>query len=101
MLLHACYDCSSNQRRRYRVRNNAQTILCRSYTANEVLDLLDDAEFLQNVEVIITPPNNGDLSDEDSDQEDGGGLNHLPAGILNAQAEFKATCNGKFQKPRR
>ena len=68
----------------------------RCYTANEVLDLLDDADFLQNVEVTITPPNNGDLSDEDSDQEDGGDINHLPAGILNAQAEFKANCDGEI-----
>ena len=61
-----------------------------SYTNNEVLDLLDDDEFLQNVQVFINPPIDGNQSAEDSDQEDGGNVNHLPAGILEAPAEFKA-----------
>ena len=49
--------------------------------------------FLFDVEITLVPPNDGNQSDEDSDQEDGENINHLPGGILYAPAEFKATRN--------
>ena len=81
-----CACCAYGSERVHWVQQN----LFFSYTTNEVLDLLDDDEFLQNVQVSINPPNDGNQSAEDSDLEDGGNVNHLPAGILEAPAEFKA-----------
>jgi hypothetical protein len=56
----------------------------RSYKVHEVLALLEDTDGITSANVYISPPENHDVSDEDSGEEDGGTVNNLSGNQLNA-----------------
>ena len=60
------------------------------FTLNEVLDHLEDEAFIRHMDIYITPPNDGNTSDQDSDTEEGTNVENLPAALLNTTAEFRA-----------
>ena len=61
-------------------------LICFRYTADDVVGMVENGEFVE-VDVFITPPG-GDLTDEDSSDEDGGGmLDNLSSRQLQAEAE--------------
>ena len=55
-----------------------------------MLDHLEDEAFIRQMDIYITPPNDGNTSDQDSDTEEGTNVENLPAALLNATAEFRA-----------
>ena len=59
-----------------------------SYTASEDYDILESENFF-DTEVYLQPPNYGLNSGEDSDSEEGTDSQHLSAGQLIAQADFR------------
>ena len=50
--------------------------------------MLEEEEFLQ-ADIYLTPPNDGLLSDEDSDDEEGASADHLSGPQLSAAAEYR------------
>ncbi|RUS82144.1 hypothetical protein EGW08_010078 [Elysia chlorotica] len=61
-------------------------IMAKQHSAHEVLLMLEEEDF-EEAEVILTPPGNGEGSDEDSGDEDqGGSFDNPPAAQLNAAA---------------
>ena len=62
------------------------------FTANEVLDILDEEGFF-TADVFLTASNDGTVSDEDSDEEEGSSSVHLPGNMLDSEADFKITYN--------
>ena len=59
----------------------------RIWSVNEVIKMLKEEEFLQ-ADVFLSLPNNGLLSDKDSDDEEGVSADHLSGPQLSAPAEF-------------
>ena len=59
----------------------------RIWSVNEVIEMLEEEEFLQ-ADVFLSPSNNGLLSNEDSDDEKGVSADHLSGPQLSAPAEF-------------
>ena len=55
-------------------------------TVNQVLDHLEEEDFF-TATVFVTPPGNGQESDEDSAEEEEGDVNNLNRNQLGAQAE--------------
>ena len=53
----------------------------------KVIEILEEEEFLQ-ADVLLSPSNNGLLSDEDSNGEEGVSADHLSGPQLSAPAEF-------------
>ena len=58
------------------------------FTLSEVLDVLEDDEVFQSAQIFLQPPGEGDKSDEDSDEEEGGDLNHLSRDLLQSNIDF-------------
>ena len=59
----------------------------RIWSVNEVIEMLEEEEFLQ-ADVFLSLPNNGLLSDEDSDDEEGVSADHFSGPQLSAPAKF-------------
>ena len=61
---------------------------CRSYHLNEVISMLEEDEEFFSADVFITPPDQGEVTDEDSAPEDDGGkMDNLSGGQLRSMAE--------------
>ena len=59
-----------------------------SYSASDVYDIAELENFF-DAEVYLQPPNDGLKSDEGSDSEEGTGPQHLSAGQIIAQSDFR------------
>lgn len=69
-------------------------------TTNEILgqlEVADDDEAVEGYDIVLFPPEDEAITDEDSDDEDEDGMlkdpNHLGKGILSAQAELVVLDN--------
>ena len=56
---------------------------------NEIVQILEDNDNYVNADIILTPPNGGMCSNEDSDGEETGFTDHLFGSLLSAQAQYR------------
>ena len=68
----------------------------RIWSVNEVIEMLEEEEFLQ-ADIFLSPPNNGLLFNEDSDDKEAVSANHLSGPQLSAPAEFCINFDNSFK----
>jgi len=74
--------------------NNARKTR-RKYSVEEVVAMLEEEEDFVDAEIVITPPENQDVSDEDSGQEDETEISTLSGKQLNAEAEVRVNYGNR------
>jgi len=86
----ALHVCSFSDLDRHLAQRMATAITRRhkKYTVEEVVSMLEHEDFI-DAEVVITPPGEGPLSDEDSGAEDDPDVTHFSSRQLSADAEFR------------
>lgn len=74
--------------------NNFSLIRQLGYTLQRIIELLseDDESGVDSQEITLFPPTNacGDVTDEDSGDDEGVNLDNLPGSLLNAEAQVSA-----------
>lgn len=67
------------------------SLICRFFTTEEILSILEERDDVTSADVFIFPPDDGDNTEEDSGDEEGGTPNNLSGKQLSAIAELRVT----------